>query len=159
MPGDQDFKAAAGAYTSGVTLVTVRDGRDDVGSTVTAFCSVSLDPPLVAVALAADGYLAELLARCDGFAVTVLSAGQKALAGRFASAGRPSARILLAEVPHHRGPATDALIPDGGRAAIECTPHQTIEAGDHTLFLANAVAVDYVDGHRAPLLHTDGRYR
>ena len=82
------------AFASGVTLVTVADGRDDVGTTVSAFCPVSAEPPLVLVSLLADSYPAELLGRIDQFAVTLLAAGQRMLAGRFAAAGparRPAA--------------------------------------------------------------------
>ena len=39
------------AFAAGVTLVTVADGRDDVGTTVSAFCPVSGDPPLVLISL------------------------------------------------------------------------------------------------------------
>lgn len=106
--------AALPLFASGVTLVTVADGRDDVGTTVSAFCPVSLEPPLVLVSLIADSYPAELLGRLDRFAVTILAAGQRALAGRFAVAGRPGARLMLDGVPHRRGPLSGALIPDGG---------------------------------------------
>src|ERR1700719_630171 len=98
MPGDDSGERLAEAlsvFASGVTLVTVADGRDDVGTTVSAVCPVSLEPPLVLVSLIADSYPAELLGRLDRFAVTILSAGQRALAGRFAVAGRPGARLLL----------------------------------------------------------------
>src|SRR5262249_49904607 len=88
------------------------DGRDDIGTTVSAFCPVSLSPPLVLVSLIADSYPAEVLGRVDRFAVTMLAAGQRALAGRFAVAGRPSARLLLEGVPHQRGRAPGG--PPGG---------------------------------------------
>ena len=91
--------AALSAFASGVTLVTVADGRDDVGTTVSAFCPVSLEPPLVLVSLIADSYPAELLGRLDRFAVTILAAGQRALAGRFAVAGRAGAQLMLGGVP------------------------------------------------------------
>ena len=123
--------AALSAFASGVTLVTVADGRDDVGTTVSAFCPVSLEPPLVLVSLIADSYPAELLGRLDRFAVTILAAGQRALAGRFAVAGRPGARLMLDGVPHQRGSYSGALIPDGGLAALEGevtqrVPHRAI---------------------------------
>ncbi|HJZ02783.1 MAG TPA: flavin reductase, partial [Streptosporangiaceae bacterium] len=66
--------AALDSWTAGVTLVTVADGRDDVGATVSAFCPVSADPPLVAVSLQARSYPAELFGRAEEpatrFAVT-----------------------------------------------------------------------------------------
>src|SRR5690606_40956595 len=103
----------------GVTVVTVADGRDDIGSTITAFASISVEPPLVMVSITSTSYLAEVIDRRGRFAVNVLSARQKALAGRFAAAGRPSARLLLAAEPHQRGEPTGALVLGTGGAAVE----------------------------------------
>ena len=111
---------ALSVFATGVTLLTMADGRDDVGTTVSAFCPVSRTPPLILVSLMAGSYPAELLGRVDRFAVTVLAAGQRALAGRFAAAGRPGARLMLEGVPHQRGRESGALIPEGGLAALEC---------------------------------------
>jgi len=103
-----DVAGAWEAWAGAVTLVTVADGRDDVGATVSAFCPVSADPPLVLVSLMSGSYPAELLGRATEpvteFAVTLLSAGQRMLAGRFAAAGRPGARLMLDDAPHRRGP-------------------------------------------------------
>ena len=74
----------------------------------------------------------------------MLTADQRAIAGRFAAAGRPSARLLIAAVPHHRGPLSDALIVDDGLAALECETRHRLTAGDHVLFVAEFLAVDYV---------------
>jgi flavin reductase (DIM6/NTAB) family NADH-FMN oxidoreductase RutF len=57
--------AALSAWAAGVTLVTIADDRDDIGTTVSAFLPVSLDPPLVAVSLIADSYPAEVLSRAS----------------------------------------------------------------------------------------------
>ena len=119
-----DFAAALGAFASGVTLVTIADGRDDVGVTVSAFCPVSMSPPLVLISLIGGSYPAELLGRLDRFAVTVLASGQRMLAGRFAATGRPGARLLLDDVAHHRGAASGALIPDGGARGDGVRGHQ-----------------------------------
>jgi flavin reductase (DIM6/NTAB) family NADH-FMN oxidoreductase RutF len=147
-----------GAFASGVTLVTVADERDDIGTTVSAFCPVSLDPPLVLVSLMAGSYPAELLGRIDGFAVTVLAAGQRMLAGRFAVSGRPGARLMLDGVPHRRGELSGALIPEDGLAAIECAAVQRVPAGDHLLVIARVVAVPYVAPGGQPLIRFRGGY-
>src|SRR5580698_6980104 len=146
------------AFASGVTLVTVRDGRDDVGTTVSAFCPVSDEPPLVLVSLIASSYPAELLGRLDRFAVTVLASGQRPLAGRFAAAGRPGARLLLDGVPHHRGDHSGALIPDGGLAAFECEVTERVPAGDHLLLIASVLAIPYVAETGEPLIRFRGGY-
>ena len=146
------------AWPGAVTLLTIGDGRDDIGTTVSAFCPVSLDPPLVLASLTVDSYPAELLGRLSLFAVTLLASGQRMLAGRFAAAGRPGARLLLDGVPHRRGQRSGALIPDGGLAAFECEVTQRVPAGDHVLLVAEVLAVPYVAESGDPLIRFRGGY-
>ncbi|MFD0904168.1 flavin reductase family protein [Actinomadura sediminis] len=158
MAAGTDFVDAVAGFATGVVVLTVRDGRDDHGTTVTSFMSVSLEPPMVLAGVSSSSYLAEVLGRRDRWAATVLSSGQRALAGRFAAAGRPGARILLASEPHHRGPVSGALIPENGLAALECENRRTIEAGDHTLFVAEVLGADYIARDRRPLIRVNRRY-
>ena len=155
--------AALDSWVAGVTLVTVADGRDDVGATVSAFCPVSADPPLVAVSLQARSYPAELFGRDEEpvtrFAVTMLGAGQRVLAGRFAAAGRPAARLMVEDVPHHRGQASGALIVEGGLAALECAASQVLWVGDHVLVVAQVTNVPYVTDAAEPLIRFRRGYR
>jgi flavin reductase (DIM6/NTAB) family NADH-FMN oxidoreductase RutF len=157
-----DLPAALSAWAAGVTLVTIADDRDDIGTTVSAFMSLSLDPPLVAVSLITDSYPAEVLSRpslpAKGFAITLLSAAQRVLAGQFAAAGRPSARLILDAVPHTRGKSSGALIPSGGLAALECSVARRIPAGDHLLVIAAVEDVAYVAEAGDPLVRFRGRY-
>ncbi len=153
---------ALNSWTAGVTLVTVADGRDDVGATVSAFCPVSEDPPLVLVSLIAGSYLAELFGRAEEpvtrFAVTLLSAGQRMLSGRFAAAGRPGARLMLDDVLHRRGLESGALIIEAGVAALECSAEQVLPAGDHLMVIARVTGVPYVGDSEAPLIRFRRRY-
>ena len=161
-PAGDLLAVALSAWAAGVTLVTIADDRDDVGTTVSAFCPVSLDPPLVLVSLIADSYPAEVLSRPSlpalRFAVTLLSASQKMLAGRFAAAGRPGARLMLDDVPHVRGDSSGALIPAGGLAALECSVARRVPAGDHLLVISSVVDVPYVAEAGEPLVRFRGRY-
>ncbi|MFG1704541.1 flavin reductase family protein [Nonomuraea sp. M3C6] len=154
-----EFTEAMAQLAAGVAVVTVRDGRDDLGATVSALMSVSLEPPLVLVSLASSGYLNEVLLRQDRWAASLLSSDQAAIASRFATAGRPSARLLLAGTPHHRGPHTDALVVEGGVAALEAETTKVVAAGDHTIFIAAVLAVSYVNPTLNPLVRLRGRYR
>ena len=155
--------AALDSWVAGVTLVTVADGRDDVGATVSAFCPVSSDPPLVTVSLMTGSYPAEVFGRGEEpvtrFAVTLLGATQRVLAGRFAAAGRPGARLMVGDVPHFRGSVSGALIVEGGLAALECATEQVLVAGDHLLVLAQVTNVPYVTDEVEPLIRFRRAYR
>ncbi len=159
-------------WAAAVTLLTVADGRDDIGTTVSAFCPLSMQPAIVMVSLAADSYPAEVLGRgVQGdrpatdqlgrqgtFAVTLLSAAQRAIAGRFAAAGRPGARLLLDGVPHRRGELSGALIPEQGLAAIECAVSSLVPAGDHVVLISQVLAVPYAAAAGQPLIRFRGGY-
>lgn len=157
--GTADFTAALASYASGVTLVTIRDGDDDVGITSTAFAATSLDPPMVSVAINSESYLDEVLTDGSRWAATILAGGQIALASRFAVAGRPSARLLLADLPHRRGTRSGALVADGGVAALECRTALRVAAGDHSVLIGRVENVEYVDETAVPLVYLRRRYR
>ncbi len=159
MPVDRaSFAAALGQYAAGVCLLTVRDGIDDVGTTVSSVMSVSAEPALMAVGLTAAGYPAEVLEEVGTCALTVLAAPHAIVASRFSSAGRPSARHLLEAVPWTRAPASGGIVLDGGLAALDCRLERLVEAGDHVLALLQVVEVLPGDHAAVPLLRHRGRY-
>ena len=159
MPVDAtEFSAALGQYAAGVCLLTVKDGIDDVGTTVSSVMSVSAAPPLVAVGLTAAGYPAEVLEEVGSCALTVLAAPHAIIASRFSSAGRPSARHLLEAVPWTRAPGSDAIVLGGGLSALDCRLERLVEAGDHVLALLEVVQVLPGDPAGVPLLRHRGRY-
>jgi flavin reductase (DIM6/NTAB) family NADH-FMN oxidoreductase RutF len=158
MPVDAaEFATALRQYAAGICLLTLQDGIDDVGTTVSSVMSVSARPPLVAVGLAADGYPAELLEEIGRCALTVLRAEHAIVASRFASAGRPSARHLLESVPWTRAPG-GAIVLSGGLVALDCSLERLMPAGDHVLALLVVESVPVLDEHGAPLLRLRGRY-
>jgi flavin reductase (DIM6/NTAB) family NADH-FMN oxidoreductase RutF len=153
-----DFAAALREYAAGVCLLTVRDGIDDVGTTVSAVMSVSARPPLVAVGLSADGYPAEVLADVGSCALTVLAAEHAIVASRFSSAGRPSARHLLEAVPWRRADSSGAIVLEHGLAALDCRLERSVEAGDHVLALLAVDAIPVLSPGARPLLRHRGRF-
>ncbi|MGI8721404.1 MAG: flavin reductase family protein [Geodermatophilaceae bacterium] len=154
-----EYTEALGSFASGVTVLTLREDLDDIGTTVTAFMAVSADPPLVAVGLAADSYVFEALDLAGTCALSLLAADQSVLASRFAAAGRPSARLLLDGVPHDRAVHSGALVMTGGVAALDCRVHSTCAAGDHVLVVLEIMEVVYVTEDRKPLIRYRSRYR
>lgn len=156
-PGE--YAAALGSFASGVTVLTLREDLDDIGTTVSAFMAVSAEPPLVAVGLTTDSYIAEALDLAGSCAITVLAADQSVLASRFAAAGRPSARLLLDDVAHTRAPHSNALVVTEGLAGLDCTISSTVKAGDHVLVVARIVEILYVNENAKPLVRFRSRYR
>ena len=159
MPVDPaTFVEALRQYAAGVSLLTVRDDMDDVGTTVSSVMSVSAHPPLVAVGLSAGGYPAEVLEEVGSCGLTVLAAEHAIVASRCSSAGRPSARHRLASVPWRRAEDSGAIVLEQGLAALDCRLERLVEAGDHVLALLEVTGVPVVARGGAPLLRLRGRY-
>ncbi|MAN80884.1 MAG: flavin reductase [Rhodospirillaceae bacterium] len=149
------FRSALGCFASGVTVVTAPgDGRGPVGVTVSAFCSLSLDPPLILVCLDnRTGCIDHFLDSGAGFSVNVLAADQGALSDAFAG---PQSFDL-----HGHGyseGATGAPVLDGVAAALSCQTHTIHDGGDHRIVVGRVVDVQ-VTRERAPLVYFQSSYR
>ncbi|MFI5232239.1 MAG: flavin reductase family protein [Gemmatimonadales bacterium] len=148
------FRHALGRFPSGVTVVTVRgaDGRD-FGMTVSAFASVSLNPPLVLVCIGDDATIAGAVADAGHFAVSVLAEDQDALAQRFAE----SDTDRFAGTTVSRGTTGIALL-DGAVAHLECAIVARHRGGDHTIVVGEVLAATAVEDGR-PLVYQRGAFR
>ena len=151
-PDPEAFRKALGRFASGVTLITTRDGDGrDRGMTLSAFSSLSLDPPLVLACVGHEATIAGAVAAATHFGISVLAEGQEALSRRFAD---PDADRFDG-VPIVRGTQDIALI-DGALAHLECRIIARHEAGDHTIVIGAVEAVSAREGR--PLLYYRRRY-
>ena len=148
------FRHVLGRFPSGVTVVTVRgaDGRD-YGMTVSAFASLSLEPPLVLVCVGDDATIAGAVAEAGQFAVNVLSENQEALARQFAE--QDTDRFAGARIS--RG-ATGLALLDGAAARLECAIVARHRGGDHTIVVGEVLAATALEDGR-PLVYQRGEYR
>ncbi|MEU7030442.1 flavin reductase family protein [Streptomyces sp. NPDC015232] len=161
---NDEFRAAMSRLAAGVVLVTAHDPDDgphgeDVGMTATAFLSVSLDPPLVLVSLRNGSRMDDLLADVPVWAVSLLSEGQRQIAGRFAMKGRVSDRLLFADLSYVRGEHSSAPLVDGALATLECRTESRVVAGDHTLVIGRVLDTRLPSAEGGPLTYFRGRYR
>lgn len=145
-------------FASGVTVVAARDEGEDVLMTASAFVSVSLEPPLVLVSLGTRSRLAGVLRTQPCWTVSMLSAGQRPIAARFSTRDRPSDRLLLAGLEHHRSPLSGTVLFDRAVATVECRTQQLVQAGDHVLAIGLVVATELGDRAARPLLYVDRAY-
>jgi flavin reductase (DIM6/NTAB) family NADH-FMN oxidoreductase RutF len=151
-----EFKQAGRRFASSVTIVSTRLGEMVHGATVSAFCTLSLEPMQVMVSLGRAGRLAGMLRESGTFAISILAADQEELSRAFATSARP---MSLERFPDCESQpiATGAPVLDGCLAYFDCLLESAIDSGDHTIFIGNVQAVGARDGQ--PLVYFDGAYR
>jgi flavin reductase (DIM6/NTAB) family NADH-FMN oxidoreductase RutF len=141
-------------YPTGIAVVTVDLEGEQLGLTVASLVSVALEPPLVAISIARQAALHELLRSAGGFAVSLLGADQLELARHFARGVPP---IVLWHGIDKRDGIRGPLL-GGALGWLECELAGEHEAGDHTLFVGRVERVEPgADG--APLLRLGGDYQ
>jgi flavin reductase (DIM6/NTAB) family NADH-FMN oxidoreductase RutF len=131
------FRAALGKWPSGVTVVTTRVGSVPAGMTVSAFFSVSLAPPLIAVCLDRRALTLGLIEQSGFFAVNVLSAAQRALSDRFAT--RDNEPVRFDGTPLDDVPGTHSPLLTGAIVQLDCELAASHDAGDHVLCIGRVV--------------------
>lgn len=147
------FRRALGQFATGITVVTARDDAGvDQGMTVSAFCALSLEPPLVLVCIGHDASLAPALSNATHFGVSILGNSQEALSRRFAD----SVASRFEGVDHVRCPSGVPLIA-GAAAQLECRIAARFPGGDHTIVIGEVLSASAEGG--APLLYHQGAYR
>ena len=148
------FIGAMRGVASSVTVVTTEGPAGRRGATVSAFCSVSADPPSVLVCLKADSRIAEAVTANRGFCVNVLPQREQALADRFA--GRHDGWIadrfegIACAAAEGVGPAIE------GATAFSCALQETVAFGSHRIFIGRVLQVH--EGAPVPLAYLNGAY-
>lgn len=142
-------------HPSGVAVVTVEANGQRVGLTVATLTSLSLEPPLVGIAIAREAALHELLREAGAFAVSLLAADQDHLAEHFARGVPP---IGMWKGVAARDGELGAPLLDGALGWLECRLADEVATGTHTFFVgAVVVATEGEDG--LPLLRLGGELR
>jgi flavin reductase (DIM6/NTAB) family NADH-FMN oxidoreductase RutF len=157
-PDASTFRAVMGHFATGITVVTTIDGDRPQGITVNALSSVSLDPPLVMVALDRARFISPMVARAGRYAVNVLGADQQLLSDCFAHAPVSPGREEFCGAAWRPGAATGMPLLEGAIAWLECTVIQTFSAGDHDLLIGRVEALEHATGDPVPLLYYRRRY-
>jgi flavin reductase (DIM6/NTAB) family NADH-FMN oxidoreductase RutF len=149
-----DLRTLLRRFPHGVAVLTVDADGQRLGLTVASLVSLSLEPPLVGVAVRRDAAMHELLRDAGGFALSLLAKGQDWLAQHFARGVPPIA--LWHGIASREGAAGAPLLV-GALGWLECRLVQEVETGDHTLFVGEVLSVE-LGPPAPPLVHHDAGF-
>jgi flavin reductase (DIM6/NTAB) family NADH-FMN oxidoreductase RutF len=161
------YRRAACQFASGIVVVTTDSGH---AMTVSAFASVSLDPPLVLFCAEKIARFHDAVLASGSWAVSILAEDAEKTARWLATRGRPLDGQLEG-LAHHPGPVTGAPVLDDALAVLECVTTAVHDAGDHSIVVGQVEAVSVPDGRPSdgrpsggrppggPLVHYSGAYR
>lgn len=157
----QAYREVLGRFATGVTVVTTleRGDTDDQpwGTTVNSFTAVSLEPPLVLVSIGRDRSIHPLIERTGRFGVNILGEGSQHLSDCFAGAPSAMPKEAFCGADYRLSP--DGLpVLDQAIAFLACAVERTIEAGDHTIYIARVLDATTSDQPGWPLLYFRRRY-
>ena len=146
------FRRACALFPTGVAVLTTRalDGSPH-GLTINPFCSLSLAPPLVLVAIDRAGNTLEIFENSGYFAINFLAEHQRELSLRFSQL--PEGRFD--GVSWNQGLNGSPLI-EAALGSIECKSSQIIDAGDHRAFIGEVVGASVGEGD--PLVYFRSGY-
>ncbi|GGJ09933.1 flavin reductase [Alicyclobacillus cellulosilyticus] len=147
------FRQALSRFASGVTVVTTASGGQKAGLTVSAFSSLSLEPPYILVCIDKSSSSCAVLRSAGAFAVNILASDQAHLSQHFAS----RLEDKFAQVDYHPGLAGIPVL-HGTLASLECRLVQELDGGDHFIYIGQ-VERTFVDESKSPLLYYRGQYR
>ena len=133
-------------------MVTTKAGDgSDQGMTVSAFCSLSLEPPLILICIEKTASVHAALTQANGFVINVLAASQEQIARRFS----------IVDIDRFDGvgftrSAEGYAILDDALSVIECRRQALHDGGDHTIIVGEVDASRV--GAGTPLLYYRGGY-
>jgi flavin reductase (DIM6/NTAB) family NADH-FMN oxidoreductase RutF len=141
-----------GQFATGVTIVTTGGDGGQHGLTANAVASLSLDPPLVLVAVDKRASTLDYLKKNRCFAVNILRGDQEEISRRFATPGPKDFSDLKITTA-----STAAPILPGCLAYVDCRVVDILPGGDHEIFIGEIVEGECQGGD--PLLYHGGGYR
>jgi len=145
-----ELRRTCAAFATGVTVITTRCDGADHGMTANAFMSVSLSPPLIVVSVNRRARILAKIESSTRYCVSVLAEHMEPVAMHFAGKPRLDPKDIFEDfsgLPAIRGAV----------AHFATSLHQTIEAGDHVLFVGAIDKIAHYAGQ--PLIFHNGGFR
>ncbi|MGH9948421.1 MAG: flavin reductase family protein [Pyrinomonadaceae bacterium] len=148
-----DFRAALSRFASGVTVVTTKDANGKLhGLTVSAFCSVSLEPPMILVCIEKATASHYAFAESEIFTVSILNDSHVHFSEHFATELVDKFEAFELPLESNGLPAIE-----GATAVLNCKVRFAHDGGDHTIFVADVENTFISDND--PLIYFRSEYR
>jgi 3-hydroxy-9,10-secoandrosta-1,3,5(10)-triene-9,17-dione monooxygenase reductase component len=148
---ERDFRNALGQFASGVVVVTGTTPKGPAGLTCQSFFSLSLDPPLVAVALGKSSTSWPSIGASGAFCANILATDQEDLCVSFARSGNNKFYGVSWSAATTGSPRLDSAL-----AWVDCEIEAIHEAGDHYLVVGAIVDLGARPGD--PLVFHAGQF-
>jgi len=145
------LRETMGYFATGVAIVTGTDEGRPYGFTCQSFCSLSLEPPMVAIAPGKRSASWPHVARSGCFCVNILAEDQEVLSRDFAVSGGDK----FVGVRWQPGPNGSPLL-DGVLAWVDCSLAASFDAGDHEMVFGHVEAMGVSSGKRPLLFYRGG---
>lgn len=150
-----EFKQAMQLWASGVTVVTTHSEKFGLqGMTVTAFSSVSINPPQILVCINESAETGDGIQESQRFVVNVLSSAQQDVSNQFAGG---SSQVQRFENTPWTAGITSAPILNDSIMSLECKVIEKVHAGTHWIIIGEVQ--DCVCRSGEPLLYYRGTYQ
>ena len=140
-------------WPHGVSILSVDADGDRMGVTVSSLVSLSLEPPLVGVSIGKQASCYELVRSAGQFAISLLGSDQEDVARRFASGFPPL--VHWQGIPTREGKVAPLI--EGALGWIDAETRAEHDAGDHTLFVADVLAIEHGPSRQA-LVYRESTY-
>jgi flavin reductase ActVB len=148
-----EFRAALSNFASGVTVVTTIDASGKMhGITVSAFCSVSLEPPMVLICIEKTTASHYAFEESEIFVVNILEESQADVSERFASPYLDKFDGVEFELGSLAAPMLK-----GALVNLECRLRHSLNGGDHSIFVGEVEDAIFAVGR--PLVYFSSDYR
>ncbi len=152
----EEYKDVLRHFPSGVTIVTIKTGQQIHGLTVSAFASISIDPPLIMVAIDHSHSAYPLIEQEDAvFAVNILHEDQMALSERFAWT-KDEDRF---DEGDWGAALTGAPILQDCLAWLDCEIRSRHQAGNHSIYVGEVLAGGVPRPDQPALVYWNRAYR
>jgi steroid delta-isomerase-like uncharacterized protein len=145
------MKAFNRQFITGVTVITTKDGDKPRGLAANAYCSVSVEPPLVLVCVQKTSSTYPALFSSSHLGINILGTEQRETVKVFASKSTDK----FAEVDWHEGPKGSPLL-DGSAASLEAEIQERFQAKTHTVFICRVRHAEIDES--APMVYKAGRF-